>query len=82
LISDTIGFVSRLPHQLVASFAATLEEVASADLLVHVRDMSHPATSRQKSSVFEVLKNVGVSDESEFIHNEGLLDIHAQVARL
>jgi GTP-binding protein HflX len=42
ILSDTVGFVSELPTQLVAAFRATLEEVASADLLIHVRDMAHP----------------------------------------
>jgi GTPase len=46
ILSDTVGFVSDLPTQLVAAFRATLEEVASADLLVHVRDISHPDRER------------------------------------
>jgi len=55
LLSDTIGFVSKLPHHLVASFHATLAEARTADLLIHVADVSSPATKRQIESVNSVL---------------------------
>ncbi|KAM9576369.1 putative GTP-binding protein 6 [Trichechus inunguis] len=55
LYVDTIGFLSQLPHTLIESFAATLEDVAHADLIVHVRDVSHPETELQKSSVLSAL---------------------------
>ncbi|MDQ3483400.1 MAG: GTPase HflX [Pseudomonadota bacterium] len=61
ILSDTVGFVSDLPTQLVAAFRATLEEVASADLLVHVRDMAHPDRDAQRSDVEEVLAQLGVA---------------------
>jgi len=60
ILSDTVGFVSELPTQLVAAFKATLEEVVSADLLVHVRDIAHPDTQAQKDDVETVLKEIGV----------------------
>lgn len=60
IISDTVGFVSELPTQLVAAFKATLEEVVSADLLIHVRDIAHPDTQAQKDDVETVLKEIGV----------------------
>jgi len=60
ILSDTVGFVSELPTQLVAAFKATLEEVASADLLIHVRDIAHPDTQAQKDDVESVLKEIGV----------------------
>jgi GTP-binding protein HflX len=60
ILSDTVGFVSELPTQLVAAFKATLEEVVSADLLVHVRDIAHPDTQAQKDDVETVLKDIGV----------------------
>ena len=65
ILSDTVGFVSDLPTQLVAAFRATLEEVASADLLVHVRDMAHPDRDAQKEDVEEVLAQLGAGPEDE-----------------
>ena len=65
ILSDTVGFVSDLPTQLVAAFRATLEEVASADLLVHVRDMAHPDRDAQREDVLGVLAQLGVGPEDE-----------------
>jgi len=62
ILSDTVGFVSDLPTQLVAAFKATLEEVVSADLLVHVRDISHPDTEAQRADVEAVLAEIGVDE--------------------
>jgi GTP-binding protein HflX len=59
LVSDTVGFIDRLPHSLVAAFRATLEEVASADLLLHVIDASSPDRERHMDAVREVLSEVG-----------------------
>ena len=63
MISDTVGFVSDLPTHLVAAFRATLEEVIEADLIVHVRDISHPESEQQRSDVEEVLRDLGAFDE-------------------
>jgi GTP-binding protein HflX len=63
ILSDTVGFVSDLPTELIAAFRATLEEVASADLLVHVRDMSHPDHEAQRDDVEDVLKTLGLAEE-------------------
>ncbi|KAI3665627.1 hypothetical protein L6452_44256 [Arctium lappa] len=63
LLSDTVGFISDLPVQLVEAFHATLEEVAEADLLVHVLDSSAPNRDEQKESVLQVLQQIGVSNE-------------------
>ncbi len=60
LLSDTVGFIRKLPHQLVAAFKATLEEVAAADLLVHVVDVSHPGMVQQMEAVDAVLAELGV----------------------
>ncbi len=62
ILSDTVGFVSELPTQLVAAFKATLEEVVSADLLIHVRDIAHPDTEAQKDDVEAVLADIGVAE--------------------
>jgi GTP-binding protein HflX len=59
LVSDTVGFINRLPHSLVAAFRATLEEVAAADLLVHVVDASNPEREHQMAAVRSVLAEVG-----------------------
>jgi GTP-binding protein HflX len=63
ILSDTVGFISELPTQLVAAFRATLEEVISADLIIHVRDISHPDTDAQAEDVERVLKEIGAGEE-------------------
>ncbi|MFS0848792.1 GTPase HflX [Novosphingobium panipatense] len=60
ILSDTVGFISDLPTQLVAAFRATLEEVTAADVIVHVRDIANPDTEAQKRQVLEVLSDLGV----------------------
>ena len=67
ILSDTVGFVSELPTQLVAAFKATLEEVVSADLLIHVRDVAHPDTLAQKADVEGVLGDIGVAEGTPVI---------------
>ncbi len=61
LLTDTVGFIRKLPHHLVASFRATLEEVAEADLLLHIIDVSHPAWDEQRAVVERVLGEIGAS---------------------
>jgi GTP-binding protein HflX len=61
LLTDTVGFIRKLPHHLVASFRATLEEVAEADLLLHVIDASHPSWEEQRTVVNQVLAEIGAS---------------------
>jgi GTP-binding protein HflX len=63
ILSDTVGFVSDLPTELIAAFRATLEEVASADLLVHVRNMAHPDRDAQAEDVDDVLASLGLAEE-------------------
>jgi GTPase len=58
ILSDTVGFISELPTQLVEAFRATLEEVASADIILHVRDVAHPDTAAQRSDVLRVLEEM------------------------
>ena len=65
ILSDTVGFISDLPTQLVAAFRATLEEVLEADVLLHVRDISHPDTEAQKNDVNAVLTELGVAPEAQ-----------------
>ena len=63
ILSDTVGFVSNLPTELVAAFRATLEEVAAADLILHVRDIAHPDSDAQAEDVAAVLTSLGLSEE-------------------
>ena len=62
ILSDTVGFISDLPTELIAAFRATLEEVLSADLILHVRDISHENTENQNFHVDKVLQSIGVCD--------------------
>ena len=64
ILSDTVGFVSDLPHELVAAFRATLEEVLEADVIIHVRDIAHPESEAQKRDVEDVLKQLGVEADA------------------
>uniref|UniRef100_A0A8C5RTD3 GTP binding protein 6 (putative) n=1 Tax=Laticauda laticaudata TaxID=8630 RepID=A0A8C5RTD3_LATLA len=75
LYVDTIGFLSQLPHNLVESFSATLEDVAFSDLIVHVRDVSHPETSLQKKTVLSVLKNLNIPNHLL----ESIIEVHNKV---
>ena len=67
IVSDTVGFVSALPTQLVAAFRATLEEVLEADCIVHVRDVAHPDSAAQAGDVEAVLRDLGVIDGDKVI---------------
>ena len=62
ILSDTVGFISDLPTQLVAAFRATLEEVTAADVIIHVRDIANPDSDQQKAQVLGVLADLGVTD--------------------
>lgn len=63
IMSDTVGFISDLPTELVASFRATLEEVLAADIVLHIRDISHPETDAQSDDVAEILTDLGVGPD-------------------
>jgi GTP-binding protein HflX len=67
LLTDTVGFIRKLPHHLVASFRATLEEVEEADLLLHVVDISHPSWEHQMEAVQEVLREAGAGDHATLL---------------
>jgi GTPase len=67
LVTDTVGFIRKLPHHLVASFRATLEEAQEADLLLHVIDLSHPGWEEQKQVVDEVLADLDLSDRETIL---------------
>ncbi|HEX8847951.1 MAG TPA: GTPase HflX [Gemmatimonadaceae bacterium] len=75
LVTDTVGFVRKLPHQLVASFRATLEEARDADLLLHVIDASHPTWEEQRIVVDQVLAELG-------LHEKPVLHVFNKIDRL
>lgn len=88
ILSDTVGFVSDLPTELVAAFRATLEEVIEADLLVHVRDLSHPDSEAQAQDVKTVLDSLGVLEGQgaipmiEVLNKADLLDADVHAAAI
>lgn len=65
ILSDTVGFISDLPHELIMSFRATLEEVLAADIIVHVRDIANENTAVQRKDVISVLKSLGLENVDE-----------------
>ena len=65
VLSDTVGFVSNLPHELITAFRATLEEVTEANIIIHVRDCAHPDTEAQKTDVLNVLDELGIGHNGE-----------------
>jgi GTPase len=83
LLSDTVGFIRDLPHNLVASFRSTLEEARHADLLLHVVDASHPTADEQIRTVNEVLKEIGIDaseavlvfNKTDAVRDASLLDV-------
>ena len=80
ILSDTVGFVSDLPHELVAAFRATLEEVVEADVIVHVRDIAHPETDDQKRDVEDVLKHMGIdTGGDENSTGQPILEAHNKI---
>ncbi|MGE0745314.1 MAG: GTPase HflX [Rhodospirillales bacterium] len=82
ILSDTVGFVSDLPTDLVAAFRATLEEVLEADVIVHVRDVAHPDSEAQKSDVLGVLADLGVeADDPRLVEALNKIDLLAPEAR-
>ncbi len=83
VLSDTVGFISELPTQLVAAFRATLEEVLEADLIVHVRDVSHPETEAQKADVLDVLGDLGVAEDrlASMVEARNKIDLLDETAR-
>jgi GTP-binding protein HflX len=81
LLSDTVGFIRDLPHRLIASFKATLEEARQADLLLHVADASNPGVRDQISAVFHVLHEIGI-DEKDTLLLLNKIDVAGADARV
>jgi GTPase len=92
ILSDTVGFISELPTSLIASFRATLEEVLAADVILHVRDVSHPETEAQSHDVKLVLEELGIDDvrrsqiievwnKSDLLDEQGFTHFQSQATR-
>ncbi|QQA44670.1 GTPase HflX [Pelagovum pacificum] len=81
IMSDTVGFISDLPTELVAAFRATLEEVLDADLILHVRDISHEETEEQAEDVVGILSGLGVAQETPVIEVWNKIDVLGPDAR-
>uniref|UniRef100_UPI003857D91C GTPase HflX n=1 Tax=Nisaea nitritireducens TaxID=568392 RepID=UPI003857D91C len=93
ILSDTVGFISDLPTHLVAAFRATLEEVREADILLHVRDFSHPDSDAQRDDVLSVLRDLGLEEQKledqtievlnkiDLMEDPGSLDLSAGKSR-
>ncbi len=79
ILSDTVGFVSDLPTQLVAAFQATLEEVISADIIVHVRDISHSETDAQRDDVLAILSDLGIGPVEDAEHQPEMIELWNKV---
>jgi GTPase len=79
ILSDTVGFISDLPTMLVAAFRATLEEVIEADLILHVRDISHPEHEAQRIDVEQVLQDLGIDTSGSAIN---LMEVWNKIDRL
>ncbi|MEZ5883755.1 MAG: GTPase HflX [Paracoccaceae bacterium] len=81
ILSDTVGFISDLPTELVAAFRATLEEVLEADLILHVRDISHPETEEQAADVGDILEALGVDEDVALIEVWNKIDALSPATR-
>ncbi|MDP4990704.1 MAG: GTPase HflX [Marivita lacus] len=81
ILSDTVGFISDLPTELVAAFRATLEEVLAADLILHVRDISHSATEEQAKDVRDILNSLGVTNTTPLLEVWNKIDAMETEAR-
>ena len=81
ILSDTVGFISNLPTELVASFRATLEEVLDADLILHIRDISHPDSAAQARDVAKILTDLGIAEAAPQIEVWNKIDMVGGEAR-
>ncbi len=82
LLIDTVGFIRKLPHLLIAAFKSTLEEAVEADILLHLVDVTHPSAEEQAATTFEVLKELGAKDKPIVtVLNKTDLDVNPSIIR-
>jgi len=82
ILSDTVGFISNLPHELVTAFHATLEEIIEADIIIHVRDAAHRNSQEQKSDVLQVMSKLGLTVPLQSSQKQGIVgtnQLHIEV---
>jgi len=82
ILSDTVGFISDLPTMLIAAFRATLEEVIEADVILHVRDVSHEDAEAQLQDVEKILRELGIDARSDSGHKHALIEVWNKIDRL
>jgi GTP-binding protein HflX len=82
ILSDTVGFISDLPTMLVAAFRATLEEVIEADVILHVRDVSHDDAEAQLHDVETVLEQLGIDPQNDPVHQHTMIEVWNKIDRL
>jgi GTP-binding protein HflX len=82
ILSDTVGFISDLPTMLIAAFRATLEEVVEADVILHVRDISHEDAEAQSRDVDKILRELGIEPEKEADTRRSLIEVWNKIDRL
>jgi GTP-binding protein HflX len=82
IISDTVGFISDLPTELIASFRSTLEEVLNSDIILHVRDISHPNTDSHSQDVLNILEQIGLDENIPVLEVWNKIDLHPESQKL
>ena len=82
IMSDTVGFISDLPTELIAAFRSTLEEVVSSDLILHVRDISHPNTDSHSQNVSDILEKIGLDESVPVLEIWNKIDLHPECQKL
>ena len=82
ILSDTVGFISDLPTMLIAAFRATLEEVIEADVILHVRDVSHEDAEAQSRDVEKILHELGIEPRKEADDKRSLIEVWNKIDRL
>ena len=81
-MSDTVGFISDLPTELIAAFRSTLEEVLNSDVILHVRDISHPNTDSHSQDVLDILEKIGLDGNIPILEVWNKIDLHPESQKL
>ena len=82
IMSDTVGFISDLPTELIASFRSTLEEVLNSDVILHVRDISHPNTKNHSQDVLGILEKIGLDENIPVLEVWNKIDLHPECQKM
>ena len=82
IMSDTVGFISDLPAELIAAFRSTLEEVLNSDVILHVRDISHPNTDSHTRDVLDILEKIGLNENIPVLEVWNKIDLHPESQKL